>query len=811
MANTPPRVTSRDTTVLADEVIQGRSLIRAKDDDGDEIIRYRVTQRASDPGDGNNGYFLFKGVKMALNVTFFVKAAELQQLVFVSAERGQRNNSVDNIFIRAYDGQDWGAHKKISVRTLHNRYRPVVTPNHQALISDREIQGMELFDVFDPDGNTIKYYRFRDVTTNQDSAYLRFKGVNMQGAGWFTVNPEDMGQLQLVGGLRTFRDRIQVRAFDGRRGSLGKVAIVNTLERPVVGTTNNVIFNELERKPLTDLLFDDGSNPPIQKYEFMDLNSDPFSGKVRRNFFTYAANQVHSVSRGVWSSLDFQGGLYDQRSRDTFLVRAHNGEFWSAWQNVDFITEPHYVDSLTTDEDWTQFLPSPPEPGDPLTITYSFLQRVPDYYADGAAENDGFSRMTAAARVNVRKVLTQIAEVINVRFVEVNDLIGGVMRFGWHDKGATNPGRAYVPEDPEISQLGGDIWFNNFVDFPTIFWPGVYGDDRPGTRGQAYMRRLILEGMGLKIPSTGTPLLPPATDNHRYTSMAHNFAFQVPIPDGDNYRYAETTQLYDNAAMRELYGANPLTRLGDDVYMFDNDRQTVSTIVDRGGVDTLDFGNQDQGFGAIVDLRQGAFSSFGQEFDNFDGIWVAAIDNLGISYGAEIENARGTVYDDMLVGNELDNTLAGRDGQDYLNGRDGDDILIGGRDDDTYRFDLFGGNDTLDDQDSFSVDTLEIHSHSDDLSSFTQHLSFRKSGGDLVVNLTLNQNQGRDLIDGTVTIKNMSGLRGVETLRLVDHSGGNIEGVDIDLTSVYANATSVDQHMQITAVDGTYGKLVAPV
>ena len=86
------------------------------------------------------------------------------------------------------------------------------------------------------------------------------------------------------------------------------------------------------------------------------------------------------------------------------------------------------------------------------------------------------------------------------------------------------------------------------------------------------------------------------------------------------------------------------------------------TIYDSGGFDSLNFNNHV--VGVTVDLRQGQFSSVGNE-----------IDNVAIAWGVEIENARGGSGVDDLRGNELNNVLIGNQGNDRLEGRDGQDGL----------------------------------------------------------------------------------------------------------------------------------------
>jgi serralysin len=132
-------------------------------------------------------------------------------------------------------------------------------------------------------------------------------------------------------------------------------------------------------------------------------------------------------------------------------------------------------------------------------------------------------------------------------------------------------------------------------------------------------------------------------------------------------------------------------------------------IWDAGGVDTLDASGYatDQ----VIDLTPGSLSSIGgvtydtaPSFEQVNANRAAAgyapvalatynsnmallaanpvvgrlTDNVGIAYGATIENGIGGSGSDRLIGNTAANTLTGNAGNDTLEGRDGADILIGG-------------------------------------------------------------------------------------------------------------------------------------
>ena len=131
--------------------------------------------------------------------------------------------------------------------------------------------------------------------------------------------------------------------------------------------------------------------------------------------------------------------------------------------------------------------------------------------------------------------------------------------------------------------------------------------------------------------------------------------------------------LYDVLAIQHLYGANFETRTGDDVYTFSSDTPFLYTIWDAGGTDSLDASNQS--LGAKLNLNQGTHSSIGIKYDSYKTP-VAAVDNLAIAFGVQIENAIGSAFDDIFIGNSLDNIFTGNGGSDTATGGGGTNTFI---------------------------------------------------------------------------------------------------------------------------------------
>ena len=226
-----------------------------------------------------------------------------------------------------------------------------------------------------------------------------------------------------------------------------------------------------------------------------------------------------------------------------------------------------------------------------------------------------------------------------------------------------------------------------------------------------------------------------AQDARNYSIMSYwnprdmgSTANGVPTRDFDwslmSIAYGSTPMVHDILAAQMMYGADMTTRTGDTVYGFNSNAGRdafdfektpwpTMAIWDAGGNDTLDA----SGFKVtqVIDLTPGSLSSIGGityedalatlSFEQVNANRIAAgytavtratydanmaafaadpdfrgrlTDNVGIAYGAVIENAKGGSGNDTIYGNHVDNVLTGNAGNDVLEGRGGNDTLIGG-------------------------------------------------------------------------------------------------------------------------------------
>ncbi|QYO64601.1 M10 family metallopeptidase [Leptolyngbya sp. 7M] len=240
--------------------------------------------------------------------------------------------------------------------------------------------------------------------------------------------------------------------------------------------------------------------------------------------------------------------------------------------------------------------------GQPITLTYSFMEKLPSYYKpnrkglwDDTTSN--FRPMTQVQRQGVRLALRAWEKVSGITFKAVPDDNSVQLRFGT----AKEPGIlgwAYFPDAGPLRR--GDTWLNH-----------VNASNRkplPGSYGFSTILHEIGHALGLSHPFDLEATLPLAKQTVQYTVMAYNNHPTLPA----DYQ-PHTPMLYDIPAIQQLYGKNNETGQGDPVYQWRSDKPFIETIYDTSGIDTVNARNQQQN--TWINLKSGQFSSIG-EFRN---------------------------------------------------------------------------------------------------------------------------------------------------------------------------------------------------
>ena len=369
----------------------------------------------------------------------------------------------------------------------------------------------------------------------------------------------------------------------------------------------------------------------------------------------------------------------------------------------------------------------------------------------GLSEYFNFAPFTEAQKAAAREAMQYWDDVVSTEFVEthIND---ADIAFGNY---TNQPGtQAYarllantVSSNPainvQIRDIGGDVWVARNTASNFHLDEGGYG-----------MNTLVHEvghGFGMLHPgnynaTVGGPPLSYAAhaeyyqDTRSYSILSYWNPRDIGARDFDftlmNIAYGATPMVHDILSMQMKYGAEMTTRTGDTVYGFNSNAgrdafdfvktpAPMMAIWDAGGIDTLDASGYKTN--QVINLNAGSLSSIGgitaEEFPSLEqvnanraaagmapvtlaaytnnknifmtnpGLYGLLQDNVGIAYGATIENAIGGSGHDSMLGNTADNVMkgnAGNDliasglGNDTLDGGTGNDEMLGGAGDDTY-------------------------------------------------------------------------------------------------------------------------------
>jgi len=364
-----------------------------------------------------------------------------------------------------------------------------------------------------------------------------------------------------------------------------------------------------------------------------------------------------------------------------------------------------------------------------------------------AAETYGYSPFNEAQRAAAREAMRMWDDVVAVKFQEDSKGHGNWdISFA---NTTTGPGQAwaYLPHGTyygsKYQHIQGDIWVNPAQPSNMQLDPGFYGlTTLIHEAGHAIGLSHPGDYNASDDVELSYALADYFQDSRQYSIMSYWDAYETGGQHIDwnlmRFSYASTPMVHDIYAAQKMYGADMTTRTGNTVYGFNsntgidaftfeaNEIAPVIAIWDAGGNDTLDLSGYDTP--SIIDLNPGAYSSAGGtvEFLSLEEInannaaaglpdrsaflyevymnGVAGTnggeswreisnsetglmkDNIGIAYGATIENAVGGGGDDSILGNSVGNRLSGGGGDDTIEGGAGNDTLEGGAGADTFVF-----------------------------------------------------------------------------------------------------------------------------
>jgi hypothetical protein len=744
----------------------------------------------------SGGFFEYEGVAQDRGTSFRVDADKVDELVYQGVGPADRKS----IFLSGFDGAEWSLANRGEIVTRGNENSPFVQFTRSSTPAGTIHNFTDSLSVNDADGNTVKLYRFFNTSPHANHGELVFKGQTIPRLTWIDVAAEDLQRLEFhTTNNINVEQLIRVQAFDGKFNSaVGTHAIATTPEivvPEISGSLAPIIAEHVQTVPVASVFSQSDNGEAHTLVQVYDPTANPESGSLRFSNTPLAAGVVHEFAIDEFNAgLDFVTGEYLTRQTETYFQRNSNGLVWSAWQKVDIKSEPEIFDAFENiggpPASWNGILPTGFD--GKLQISFSFMQEFPNYNTGEAIDGNPllgqqFEPLDDQQRRNVRLAFDSIEEYLNVDFFEVADTStnslggrGGIMRFGEYGLPSPPSFAQAFAFFPSTSPSGGDIWVNRLLASDPQYEFGG-----PGFRTLLHEIGHVLgqqHAFSDGIPGTPDVVLPPVTENDDFTVLSSSGSQTDLDPT--------THQLYDIFRNQNVYGANTNFNTGDDVYQlssFDNRPRFLETLWDAGGIDTLS--GAENSIPSVIDIRQGEKSTIGD----------TAL-NLTLAFGVEIENATGSSFDDLLVGNYLENHIQGGLGDDVIIGNQGNDLLTGAEGNDRFVWGIGDHSDTINENALAGRDTIEIPNFPN-VDNVAEDVTFTLNGRDLLIDLTIDGGPS----EGTMTVVNQvwGGFR-VESLEIGDQK--------IDLVNLTSQLSPGEQRQfETLATASDFGSLVTPI
>lgn len=325
--NATPVATISDQSLHVNQWTRVSPLLSYSDANGDAATKYQFWDSGAS---ATSAYFWTPtNTHWAANTTIEVSAAELAD---VWIQGGSATGS-ETMWVRAFDGSDWGAWDTFTVTSANAV--PVATVNDHSVHVGQWAQAGNWVAASDADSDAITQYQFWDSGAGATSAYF-WTPTNSHWAANTTidVSAADLANVWIQGGSATGSETMWVRAFDGTSWSnWDTFALTTTTNTAPVATINDQSMHVNQwAKPGNWLSTTDAEGDAITQYQFWDGGSGSdsawFSSPTNSH---WAAGTAIDVSASDLANFWVRSGA--AAGSETMYVRAYDGTAWGNWDS----------------------------------------------------------------------------------------------------------------------------------------------------------------------------------------------------------------------------------------------------------------------------------------------------------------------------------------------------------------------------------------------------------------------------------------------------------------------------------------------
>ncbi|WP_146991399.1 hypothetical protein [Bradyrhizobium macuxiense] len=319
--DTAPAVSASNVTATHGEFsVAATSLFSVNDTDGDAITQYAFWDA------GGSGHWVVNGVAQQAGVEIDVSATSLSHVSYVFGPTG---STPDTLYVRANDGDLWGAWQAFTATPGPDTAPVVSASNVTATHGEFSVAASSLFSVADAESDSMTQYAFWDTG---GSGHWVVNGVAQAAGTEIDVSAASLSQVSYVfGPTGSTPDTLYVRANDGDLWGAWKAftATPGPDTVPAVSASNvTATHGEFSVAATSLFTVNDTDGDAITQYAFWDTGG---SGHWVVNGVAQQAGVEIDVSATNLSHVSYVFGPTGS-TPDTLYVRANDGDLWGAWQ-----------------------------------------------------------------------------------------------------------------------------------------------------------------------------------------------------------------------------------------------------------------------------------------------------------------------------------------------------------------------------------------------------------------------------------------------------------------------------------------------